>query len=174
MLLTSADAPVAVLPPPVVFERSAYAPAAVLVLPVVLKRRANVPFAVFKFPEVLLPSADAPVAVLLSPSMLFPSASRPIAVFVAVVPAPFPTVIPLTDKSELNVFAPAKVCAAVVTIPGFVSSAGVSFNSPAVIVAALAVDELLIVPTDVIPTNDTPAGHVPDFGPKIVLVVVLI
>ena len=101
-------------------------------------------------------------------------ALAPIAVLVDIPAAPFPTDMPLTVKSELNVFAPAKVCAPVVTIPPFVPSAGASFNSPEVIVAPLAVEVPLIVPMDAIPIKDTPEGHTPDtFGPKIVLLVVL-
>ena len=38
------------------------------------------------------------------------------------------------------------VCAAVVTIPGFVALAGAKLNTPAVMVAPLAVEEAPIVP----------------------------
>jgi hypothetical protein len=76
--------------------------------------------------------------------------------------------------SELNVFAPAKVCAPVVTIPPFVALAGAKFKTPEVMLAPLVVEVPLIDPMDAIPIKDTPLGHTPEaFGPKIVLVVVL-
>jgi hypothetical protein len=59
-------------------------------------------------------------------------------------------------------------------MPPLLPSAGAKFNTPEVMLAPLVVEVPLIAPTDAIPIKDTPEGHTPDaFGPKIVLVVVL-
>jgi hypothetical protein len=73
-------------------------------------------------------------------------------------PAPLPIFIPFTVTSVpkvtvfVNVFAPANVCAPVVTIPPFVASAGVKINSVVpLIVAPLAFEVAEITPIELNP-----------------------
>ena len=68
-------------------------------------------------------------------------------------------VIPFTFNSLSNVLLPANVWFPVVTIPPLFSSAGARFNSPAVIEAPFAFEEVLIAPTVVeLPEETEPSA----------------
>ena len=87
-------------------------------------------------PLVMAPTVsklDSEVNVVLLVAVMFPDV-------VAVV------ALPLMDPLMvlLNVFAPANVCAALVTIPPFVPSAGAKLNTPELMLAPLAVEDPLI------------------------------
>ncbi len=139
-------------------------PNAAFLAPVVLFSIETDPNAALNDPVVPFPfvnfKALFPTAVLSVPAVFVSKALTPNAVFELSPVLPLPTVNPLTVKSALNVLAPAKVCAAVVTTPPFVPSAGARFKTPDVILAPLAVELALIAPMLV-----TPAGVAHDGTP---------
>ena len=90
-------------------------------------------------PLVMVPTVsklDSEVNVVLLVAVMFPAVVAVVAV----------DALPLMDPLMvlLNVFAPANVCAALVTIPPFVPSAGAKLNTPDVMLAPLAVEDPLI------------------------------
>lgn len=136
------------------------------------------PTVVFPVTPKVLDNVVAPVTPNVPPSVVAPvptvnvliplTAVFPFKVVAPVTPnvppsdvAPVPTVnvlVPLTAVFPLNVLAPAKVCAAVVTTPPFVPSAGARFNTFDVMLAPLAVEDPKNAPTLVAALDVVQAG----------------
>jgi hypothetical protein len=69
--------------------------------------------------------------------------------------------LPLIERSELKVFAPAKVWEPVVTTPPLVAFAGDKFKTPSVILSPFGFEVDEIVPA-VIDVPEVPEGAVPE------------
>jgi len=108
----------------------------------------------FEFPVVVDFNAFSPIATIFDAVVPAAKAFLPKTALLERLPLPNPTVTELTFKSELNVFAPAKVCVPVVTIPGFVPSAGAKLKVVLEILAPFAVELPATEPIVVTPPEE--------------------